>query len=90
MNESQRKKAEEWLSTYLSALCPSCDTAANFSVVEHLMTPLLVEKGNTVRVSGNVDLVPFVGVVCSHCAYTRLFSAVKMGVVEPPSAVEPS
>ncbi|MCI0700263.1 MAG: hypothetical protein L0241_04185 [Planctomycetia bacterium] len=77
MDESQRKKAEEWFNAHIAPTCPSCQKSAPLQIVDRLVMPPLM-RGNSVDFGSTL---PSVALVCTNCAHVRFFSALLMGIL---------
>jgi predicted nucleic-acid-binding Zn-ribbon protein len=82
LNDQQQQKAKSWLSGHARLFpnaheCPYCGQTA-WTTGDIISAPSLQNGG--IVLDGRS--VPMLQVVCTNCAYVRLFAAVPMGILE--------
>lgn len=79
LTAEQKRKADDWLKQKVTNWrCPSCG-ASNWAVVWDMIAPPF-EIGGAVRIPG--PRLPQLPVICTNCAYIRLYAARPMGLVD--------
>lgn len=81
LTDNDKVKIREWMSNRWTA-GPNCIVCGekNWTVAEHMVTPLRIGDEGGVRLGGNT--YPNIMIVCMNCAYVLAFNAPLMGVVE--------
>jgi hypothetical protein len=86
MNEADKTKAAAWIHTHITSVCPSCQAAGPFLILDELVAaPVLAGRNLTTR-----RFVPMIGLVCGKCGNVRFFSAVAAGLPSAPSHDPPT
>jgi hypothetical protein len=86
LDDQQRDSIQAWMASKSpSPICPSCGQPGPY-VAGDVIAPFIIGgPGGEVVMGVTVPMVP---IICTHCAFVRLYSAVVMGIVkrtEPPT-----
>lgn len=83
ITEDQAKRILDWLNRkWPGHKCDVCGEN-DWSLAEDLVTPLVI-SGKDIQ-AGGVSY-PMAMVICSNCAQTKFFNAVRIGLGSPPAA----
>lgn len=86
LDDKQQEALRGWLETKCpSPICPSCGSQGPYYAAD-LLAPFVInpsDKGNQFDIMMGVT-VPLVPIICSNCAYVRLYSAIQIGLLKPP------
>jgi hypothetical protein len=82
LNESQRKKLEDWFRQHpLPTTCSICGEARSWVVNDTVFEMREFNDGNLI-IGGQTKVMPVISVNCSNCGNLILLSAIKIGVIK--------
>lgn len=80
LNEEQKNKAIDTLSSFLKTPCSVCESKD--WILNDTIFELREFQGGGLVIGGKSSVFPVITVICKHCGNTLFFNAIQLGLIQ--------